>query len=329
LLISSRASTNLLDVSANRSVFTVLLLLSAAVLQLPAQQTETARAPFEELKAKAEAGDADSEYQVGLRYYKGEGVSKDLAEAVKWFRKAAEQGLAGAQDNLGVCYAKGQGVAKDEVEAVKWFRKAAEQNYAQAQRNLGWCYAKGQGVAKDEVEAVKWFRKAAEQNEAIAQDNQGKPLEGSVGFFDASPEGVDRARQEAAQGHEEHVIRNGETGKIDGYLPEPAVPEQEAPSGANVGPVATPTPANAFLPAKSSTPNASKVSGWSTDHLMKRRTELVQRFKDDSFGIYFGVMRWVSHAIDKGKAKKEFLAISNELNRRGIRVSTEIPKKED
>jgi hypothetical protein len=101
------------------------------------------------------------------------------------------------------------------------------------------------------------------------------------------------------------------------------------PSGANVEPVATPTPANAFLPAKSSSPNASKVSGWSTDHLMKRRAELVQRFKDDSFGIYFGVMRWVSHAIDKGKAKEEFRAIGNELNRRGIRVSTEIPKKED
>jgi len=102
-----------------------------------------------------------------------------------------------------------------------------------------------------------------------------------------------------------------------------------APSGANVGPVATPTPANAFLPAKSSSPNASKVSGWSTDHLMKRRAELVQRFKDDSFGIYVGVMRWVSHALDKGKAKEEFLAISNELNRRGIRVSTEIPKEGD
>jgi TPR repeat protein len=159
----------------------------------------------EDLKARAETGDPNSEYQLGLCYYSGEGVAKDFSEAVKWFRKSAEQGFAQAQgylgrcylrgegvtqdfaeaakwsrkaadqgdsrgqNVLGVCYANGQGVAKDEVEAVKWYRKAAEQNYAMAQFNLGNCYANGKGVMKDEVEAVKWYRKAAEQNYALAQ----------------------------------------------------------------------------------------------------------------------------------------------------------------
>jgi Sel1 repeat len=117
-------------VSANRLVFMVLLLLSVAAFQLPAQQTEADRKPFEELKAKAEAGDAESEYQVGLAYTKGQGVTKNEVEAVKWYRKAAEQGNAAAQDNLGVCCAKGQGVAKDEVEAVKWFREKPDIEYA-------------------------------------------------------------------------------------------------------------------------------------------------------------------------------------------------------
>ena len=72
-----------------------------------------------------------------------------------------------------ICYDNGQGVAKDEAEAVKWYRKAAEQNDAEAQYNLGICYANGQGVAKDEAEAVKWYRKAAEQNDAAAQCNLG------------------------------------------------------------------------------------------------------------------------------------------------------------
>ena len=61
----------------------------------------------------------------------GEGVAKDAAEAVKWYRKAAEQGFAAAQYNLGVCYYSGEGVAKDAAEAVKWFRKAAEQGFAE------------------------------------------------------------------------------------------------------------------------------------------------------------------------------------------------------
>ncbi len=75
---------------------------------------------------------------------------------MKWYRKAAEQNYAEAQYNLGVCYANGEGVTKDDVEAVKWYRKAAEQNYAEAQYILGVCYYIGEGVAKDYVEAYKW-----------------------------------------------------------------------------------------------------------------------------------------------------------------------------
>src|SRR5260370_39128913 len=82
---------------------------------------------LEEIKVKAEAGDANSESQFGLRYAKGQGVAKNEVEAVKWYRQAAEQGNAAAQDNLGVCYANGQGVAKYEVEGVEGVRKSAEQ----------------------------------------------------------------------------------------------------------------------------------------------------------------------------------------------------------
>lgn len=65
------------------------------------------------------------------------GVSKDYAEAVKWYRKAAEQGDAAAQCNLGFCYYYGKDVLQNYTEAVKWYRKAAEQGNARAQRILG------------------------------------------------------------------------------------------------------------------------------------------------------------------------------------------------
>jgi hypothetical protein len=133
------------------------------------QDSRTDLASFEEVKAKAEAGNADSEYQLGVRYFKGIGVPQNGVEALKWWRKAAEQNYAEAQVDLGICYAEGKGAPKDELEAVKWFRKAAEQKNARAQGLLGCCYYDGQGVTKDEVEAVKWFRKAAEQNSALAQ----------------------------------------------------------------------------------------------------------------------------------------------------------------
>ena len=60
-------------------------------------------------------------------------VEKNLAETVKWFRKAAEQGDSEAQYNLGLFYDKGEGVEKNHSEAIKWYKKAAEQGHAKAQ----------------------------------------------------------------------------------------------------------------------------------------------------------------------------------------------------
>src|ERR1039457_1409854 len=101
---------------ANRLVFMLFLLLIAAIFHLAAQQTTTDQKPID--KVKAEAGDANSQLDLGLRYHNGEGVAKDQVEAVKWYRKAAEQNLAIAQFSLGVCYDKGEGVAKDQVEEI-------------------------------------------------------------------------------------------------------------------------------------------------------------------------------------------------------------------
>ena len=50
--------------------------------------------------------------------------------------KAAEQGNANAQYNLGVMYANGDGVTKDAVKAVEWYQKAAAQGYADAIQRL-------------------------------------------------------------------------------------------------------------------------------------------------------------------------------------------------
>src|SRR5437667_25640 len=187
----------------NRLVFTLLLLLSSAVLQLPAQQSEADRKLLADIRAKAEKGDPESQCQLGTLSAFGQlEVEKDLVEAVKWYRKAAEQNIASAQYNLGICYSDGQGVAKDDVEAVKWYRKAAEKDIAPAQSNLGTCYYDGQGVAKDYVEAMKWFRKAAEQNDAKAQYNLGVCYANGLGVAKDYVEGYKWWLLAAGQGNE-------------------------------------------------------------------------------------------------------------------------------
>jgi TPR repeat protein len=67
-------------------------------------------------------------------YEDGAGVSKDLAEAARWYRKAADAGDARGMNNLGGMYEYGAGVSKNVAEAVRWYRKAADlgDEYAKA-----------------------------------------------------------------------------------------------------------------------------------------------------------------------------------------------------
>ena len=124
------------DVATDGSTL-VLLFLSASAFQLADQQTEADHKLFEEIKAKAERGDAQSQYELGAAYsFSQLGLVADEVEAYKWFRKAAEQNLAPAQYNLGICYFKGDGVAKDYVEAYKWLLLAAAQRHEEAKKGM-------------------------------------------------------------------------------------------------------------------------------------------------------------------------------------------------
>ena len=149
----------------------------------------------------AEEGDANAQTKLGLMYDKGDGVPQDFAEAVKWYRRAAEQGNAEAQYNLARMYRNGQGVPQDIAEAMKWCRRAAEEGDATAQFNLGALYANGQGVPEDHAEAAKWYRRAAEQGNATAQFNLGLMYDIGDGVPQDFAEAVKWYRRAAEQGN--------------------------------------------------------------------------------------------------------------------------------
>jgi S1-C subfamily serine protease len=89
--------------------------------------TDLARQLFDESKAKAESGDANAQFTLGMIYGVGLNGTTDLVEAVKWCRKSAEQGFAPAQCILGKRIEEGAGVPRDFVEAYKWYNLAAAQ----------------------------------------------------------------------------------------------------------------------------------------------------------------------------------------------------------
>jgi uncharacterized protein len=61
-----------------------------------------------------------AQLSLGRLYASGRGVTRDLAEAAGWYRKAADQGLAPAMYQLSLAYSSGAGVSQDRVAAYEW-----------------------------------------------------------------------------------------------------------------------------------------------------------------------------------------------------------------
>ncbi len=190
-----------------RSAPLFILVLVLALMGSPknSQAQNTLSAATEEtvdaLRAKAEKGDAEAQYQYGRRLLDS-GTTENIIESVIWLRKAAVQGHINAQSflgswlfnspdcyaeafnwtfkaakandpdaiwNLGLFYSLGRGVPKNDAEAIKWFTKAAQHGNVYAQHTTAQKYELGLGVSQNDSEAARWYLKASEQGFADAQ----------------------------------------------------------------------------------------------------------------------------------------------------------------
>merc|ERR1712204_82409 len=97
---------------------------------------------FQFLVMAAKQGHVESQHNLGIKFYFGEGVDMDRLAAAFWFRKAADQGLPDSQNNLGWMLYLGDAVKQDAVEGRRWLLKAAEKGNAEARHHLdaigGW-----------------------------------------------------------------------------------------------------------------------------------------------------------------------------------------------
>lgn len=131
-------------------------------------------------KAAAQ-GLAEAKYNLATLFDEGLGAPKDQAAAMAWYREAARGGNAMAKNNIGNLHEKGLGVPQDYARAVEWYARAAERDLAIAQNNLAIMYHLGHGVARDFKMAARWYRAAAEQGEQSAQNNLGLLLANGLG----------------------------------------------------------------------------------------------------------------------------------------------------
>ena len=90
--------------SNGNQVLCLLLFLSLALWGCSAGDIDTdnmAQLDINKIQKRADAGNAEAQYTLGMRYYEGRDVVEDKTEATKWYRKAAEQGQDLAHYNLG------------------------------------------------------------------------------------------------------------------------------------------------------------------------------------------------------------------------------------
>lgn len=97
--------------------------------------------------------DPRAAYDLGLRYFRGDGVRQDSYQALKWMRDAAERGYLKAQTAVGRLYLMGlEEMGSDPAEAEKWLYIAAGRGDKEAKALL----SQATRARQDEVAYRRW-----------------------------------------------------------------------------------------------------------------------------------------------------------------------------
>ena len=148
---------------------------------------------LEMLRTLAENNYSDAMVYYGMCLNDGRaGMEPNSEEAVSWFKRCSElHGHPQSQYELGVAFYTGEGVAENEEEAVRLFKLGAQQHHAAACYMLGDCLLDGVGVELDRATALEWLVLASELGHRGARSRVMAVLEKKEGedygvFTDAS-----------------------------------------------------------------------------------------------------------------------------------------------
>ena len=127
-----------------------------------------------QLMTKAENGNPDAQYLVGILYRDGPVLIPDSVEAAGWFEQAARQSVIAAQYELGVLLLSDDPEIHDPGLGVQWLEYAAQNGNDCAAYRLGKEYLKGEIVERDTAKAVGYLTQSAETGNQYAQYALGK-----------------------------------------------------------------------------------------------------------------------------------------------------------
>lgn len=110
----------------------------------------------------------DKEYIKAMNNYanmlkRGEGISKNKLEAVKYYKIAADNGSLNASYNYAMMLYKGDGIEKDLEKAYEYFKYAANKGHIKAMYEYAFMLENGEGIPVNKSEAIKYYKMAADK----------------------------------------------------------------------------------------------------------------------------------------------------------------------
>ena len=142
---------------------------------------------IDKLLGMADDEDDEAQLELGIREIDSRDDGGSDRKAFEWFSKAADGGNIEAEKWLGLCYYNGIGVSKNLGKAYYWYHEAARDGDDDAQYEVAKIYEKGEGIAANSDHAYYWYKKAAEQGNEDAikrlQDIDSNPIKDNGNEF--------------------------------------------------------------------------------------------------------------------------------------------------
>ena len=111
------------------------------------------------LKQAAELGNPEAQYNLAYFLQNGEGTTRNVSEAIEWYKKSSLQNFNDSHYALMMAYGNGEGVEQNTSLAFEYAMKCANNNDATCIWNVANCYFSGIGIDKNETLFKEWLLK--------------------------------------------------------------------------------------------------------------------------------------------------------------------------
>lgn len=141
------------------------------------QVSQNTQMTFDQLQACVTAGQAVCDYEMGRRYFMGQGLPQDYKLSFYWYQKAAQKGNVSGMLMTASAYEGGAGTAKNDTLAFQWYSKAAAAGDMVSMDAMGRYYERGGPVTADRATALNWYTQAANKGLGSAMGNLARMYE--------------------------------------------------------------------------------------------------------------------------------------------------------